>query len=290
MSIIQRILDTKAAGHPLSQSVYQSLFGELPILIITHETGSAAISLQGAQLLFWRSANQSTPVIWLSENALFKKGTAIRGGIPVCWPWFGKLGDPGHGFARIVDWKIDSINENSHGVSVVLSLSNNQQTAPYFSKAFDVQLKIDLGHTCQVELSCRGDFDATSALHTYFGIDDIENVIITGLGDHYEERTQVENKPKISGQLNFSQEVDRIYTQAETHIMIKDGKRTIRLTNINAHDVVTWNPWAEKSKTTTDLGENSYKKMVCAETCRINHTLKLSPSDYTTYGFKVELI
>lgn len=204
MSIFKDILNNSVSEKSISPSVQQTTFGELPILVIKHKICSAAVSLQGAHLLFWQPITESTPVIWLSQKAIFKHGKAIRGGVPVCWPWFGKLGDPMHGFARIVEWTLDSCKEDENGVELVLSLTNNQQTQAFFTKPFNVWLTIHLGKTCQITLSCQGDFEATSALHTYFGVNNIANVVVKGLGKTYEERLAVVNKPAIEGQLTLS--------------------------------------------------------------------------------------
>ena len=290
MSIVNNILDNGLSAASISPSVKQSDFGELPILTVNHKTCTAAISLQGAHLLFWQPSTEASPVIWLSEKTFFKKGTAIRGGVPICWPWFGQLGNPSHGFARIVEWTLDSCQEDANGVDIILSLTNNPQTESYFSKPFKVWLTIHVGNSCEITLSCQGDFEVTSALHTYFGISDIDNVIVKGLGDTYQDRLSVENKPTINGQLTFNQEVDRIYTHAENTITIDDTCRTIQLTNINASDVVTWNPWTDKAKAMADFDDQEYKKMVCVESACINQTLKLSPTQKMSYGFKIKLV
>lgn len=290
MSISKDILDSSLSGYLISSSVIQSNFNELPILIIKHKTCTAAISLQGAHLLFWQPSIELTPVIWISEKNFFKKGKAIRGGIPICWPWFGQLGNPSHGFARIVDWTLESCQENDNGVDLILSLTNNQQTSSFFSKPFNISLNLHLGNTCEVGLSCMGDFEATSALHTYFGIDNIDHVVVKGLGKYYQDHLSVENKPRTVGELTFNQEVDRIYTCADKQIIITDGNRTIQLTNINSSDVVTWNPWSEKAKAMEDFGDDEYKSMVCIETACINKLLTLSSTHKTTYGLKLELL
>lgn len=290
MSIFKDILNNSVSEKSISPSVQQTTFGELPILVIKHKICSAAVSLQGAHLLFWQPITESTPVIWLSQKAIFKHGKAIRGGVPVCWPWFGKLGDPMHGFARIVEWTLDSCKEDENGVELVLSLTNNQQTQAFFTKPFNVWLTIHLGKTCQITLSCQGDFEATSALHTYFGVNNIANVVVKGLGKTYEERLAVVNKPAVEGQLTFNQEVDRIYNNANKIITISDGDRTIQLTNTEASDVVTWNPWIDKAKSMADFADEEYQSMVCVETACINKPLKLSMMQKTTYGFKIELV
>ncbi|MFQ0996546.1 D-hexose-6-phosphate mutarotase [Gilliamella sp. CG25] len=290
MSIVNDILDNGLSAASISPSVKQSHFGELPILTVNHKTCTAAISLQGAHLLFWQPSTETSPVIWLSEKTFFKKGTAIRGGVPICWPWFGQLGNPSHGFARIVEWTLDSCKEDANGVDIILSLTNNPQTESYFAKPFKIWLTIHVGKSCEVTLSCQGDFEATSALHTYLGISDIDDVTVKGLGDTYQDRLSVENKPTINGQLTFNQEVDRIYTHAENTLTINDTSRTIELTNINASDVVTWNPWTDKAKAMADFDDQEYKKMVCVESACINQTLKLSPTQKTSYGFKIKLV
>lgn len=290
MNIYKQILASTTESKLLSSSVKQTKFGELPILVIQHKSCYAAVSLQGAHLLFWQPSTEQTPIIWLSKQSKFEKGIAIRGGVPVCWPWFGPLGTPSHGFARIVEWTLDSCNEDDNGVDLVLVLSNNQQTKPYFDKPFNVTLKIHLGKTCEVTLSCSGDFEATSALHTYFGIDNISHVVVSGLGDTYQDRLTVENKPATVGQMTFNQEVDRIYTNANTEMTINDNVRTIKLTTTNASDVVTWNPWIDKAKAMADFGDDEYQSMVCVEAGRINKPLKLSLNEQSTYGFKIELI
>ncbi|WP_085246816.1 D-hexose-6-phosphate mutarotase [Gilliamella mensalis] len=290
MSMYKAILDSSLSGVSLSSSVKQSTYGELPIVVINHKTCKAAVTLQGAHLLFWQPATEQTPVVWLSDKTNFKQGVAIRGGIPVCWPWFGQLGNPSHGFARIVEWQLDSCKEDDNGVDLILSLTNNQQTEPYCRQPFTVSLNLHLGKTCEVTLSCFADFDITSALHTYFGIDNIDHVVVKGLGETYQERLAVENKPVTVGQLTFNQEVDRIYTDASKQLTITDGIRTIRLTNTNVSDVVTWNPWINKAKAMADFGDDEYKSMVCVEAGCITKPLKSSSNKKSTYGFRIELL
>ncbi|KDN10997.1 MULTISPECIES: D-hexose-6-phosphate mutarotase [unclassified Gilliamella] len=290
MSIYKEILESSLSGVSLSPSIKQSIYGELPILVINHSTCCAAVALQGAHLLFWQPSTEQTPVVWLSNKTNFKKGVAIRGGVPVCWPWFGQLGNPSHGFARLVEWTLDSCKEDEQGVTLVLSLTNNPQTESYCSKPFSVSLNLHLGKTCEVSLSCSADFDVTSALHTYFGVDNIDSVVVKGLGEAYQERLADENKPATVGQLTFNQEVDRIYTNASNQITVTDGTRTIQLTNTNVSDIVTWNPWINKAKSMGDFGDDEYKSMVCVEAGCITKPLKLLPNKKSTYGFKIELI
>lgn len=290
MSIIKKIQASKNNEITISNSIKQISYGEHNIILINHPTCQAAVSLQGAHLLYWQPSGEKTPVIWLSEEALFKKQTPIRGGIPICWPWFGKNGDPMHGFARIVDWQLVSHKETADGIDLVLHLQSNEQTKKYWSKEFNLELSLHVGKTCSAELSSQGDFEATTALHSYFGVTDITSVVVSGLGQEYIERLAKENKPKVDGQMTFNQEVDRIYTQPENITLIKDANRTIKLTHINHSDIVTWNPWIEKAKATQDLADDSYHHFVCVETCRINKPIKSNSQQKTSYGLKIEIV
>jgi len=243
MPIIQTIKNTHDNQKTISKSVYQTTYDEHTILVITHPLSSAAISLQGAHLLYWQPKESSKPIIWLSENTLFKKGTAIRGGIPICWPWFGKVAEPAHGFARITEWQLVSCSENEDGVDILLSLKDDEQTRQHWPHTFELTLKLHLGQNCQLELASQGDFKATAALHSYFGISDISAITVSGLGDSYEERLTTINEPKVAGEMTFDQTVDRVYTHPQSISLIKDKDQTIKITHINHSDVVTWTPW-----------------------------------------------
>ncbi|MDF7670299.1 D-hexose-6-phosphate mutarotase [Orbaceae bacterium ESL0721] len=290
MSIVQAILASKKEAKSISPSVYRIQFGDLPILVIKSSICSAAISLQGAQLLFWQPSDQDQSVIWLSNSAQFQRGKAIRGGIPICWPWFANLGEPAHGFARTAMWQLDSVSENEDGVDLLLSLTNSLETDPFFTEKFTLTLALHLGESCKLTLTSEGDFDATSALHTYFDVDNIDDVVVSGLSDDYFDKVDKENRPKIKGEMQFDQEVDRIYANVENPITINDKKRVIQVTNENATDIIVWNPWGDKSISMKDMDDDGYRSMVCVETGRINRPLKLAPSVKTSYGVNITVI
>lgn len=290
MSIINAIQNTHENEKVISKSIFQIQFEEHTLLKINHPTCEAAVSLQGAHLLYWKPSGETLPVVWLSEKTFFKKEIAIRGGIPICWPWFSNVGTPSHGFARIVDWELSSFSENTTGVELVLSLKNNNDTKKYWPHTFTLELKLHLGNTCKAELSCSGDFEITSALHTYFGIDDILAINVTGLGESYLEKLPTPNEPKVIGEVTFDQEVDRVYKTPEAVSLIKDTYRTIKISHHNHSDVVTWNPWIEKSKSITDLADDSYHQFVCVETCRINKPIKSTAQKQSTYSVEIEVV
>lgn len=289
MSIIQAIEQTENNAKSISASVTQIRFNEHTLLKIDHPKCQAAISLQGAHLLYWQPVNTPTPVIWLSNKTLFKKGTAIRGGIPICWPWFANVSSPSHGFARIVDWQMSQVTETAEGVEIVFTLRNNQDTQQYWPHAFELTMTFKLGTNCEAHLSCSGDFEATSALHTYFGVDDISSVTISGLGDNYHEKLSTVNPPKVIGQMTFDQEVDRIYSAAMPETLITDSHRTIKVSHINNSDVVVWNPWVERAQAMNDLDDDSYQHFVCVETCRVTKPIQSTSTEKTHFALKVEV-
>lgn len=289
MSIIQSIQDCHHQLKSVSKHINQVHYDEHQLLVIAHPLCQAAISLQGAHLLYWQPTNEDIPVVWLSEKALFKKGKAIRGGMPVCWPWFGNTLTPAHGFARTTDWHLKNVAETEEGVELVLSLRENDTTLQVWPHKFDLEMKFQLGKTCKAELMCRGDFSATSALHTYYGVSDINSIRVDGLGDNYVEKLSTVNLPKVTGEMTFNQEVDRIYTHPASVNHIIDGHRKIKINHFSHSDVVVWNPWADKSKAMNDLEDNSYQYFVCVETCRIHHPIMLTEQQFAHYGVEISI-
>lgn len=301
MSIINQITSTKTEYKELSASISQITYDELPVLLIQHKTCQAAVTLHGAHILYWQPSTQTSPVVWLSDDAIFKNGVAIRGGIPICWPWFGnfypdelKKHDatdlPMHGLVRTLTWQLKSYQEDDHGVDLVLSLSSSNQTMTIWPHEFELEAVIHLGETCALTLNATGDFVSTAALHSYFGVSDIAQVTVTGLGGDYIERLNTQNEPKKAGEMNFNQEVDRIYTQPESTSLIHDNHRTIKVEHINSTDVVTWNPWIAKTKTLKDMPDESYKEMVCVESCRINKPVTSKNNKGVVLGVVISVI
>lgn len=291
MQLIQELLSRAKRGDRLSPSISQITYGELPILVIDHPLCQAAIALQGAHLLFWQPAHTTSPVIWLSEQAQFVAGKAIRGGVPICWPWFNKLGgQPSHGFARISEWQRMSYFEDENGVELVLQLKDSEATRQIWDYAFTLQLVIKLSSTCQLLLQSFGDFTATGALHSYFGVEQIGDVRLSGLGETYQESLATENPPQIAGQLRIDQPVDRIYTHAEASSLLEEPQRKINITHIGATDVVVWNPWQQGAQAMTDMADDGYQTMLCVESARITQPMLNKQDASNQLGVLIEVI
>ena len=162
----------------------------LVIAEINNPQASAAICLQGAHLMTWKPKSQAVPVIWLSRDAKLAAGKSIRGGAPVCWPWFGahatETAFPGHGFARTVPWQVvESGNEPGGATRLTLRLLESDKTRQQWPHPCNLDLTVIVGDTLRMELTTENtgtsDFEIGEALHTYFQIGDIGAVHVTGL-------------------------------------------------------------------------------------------------------------
>ena len=265
---------------------------ELTLLRVSNTHADALIALQGAQVLEF-CAKDKRPLLWLSELAEFKRGQSIRGGIPVCWPWFGDIkrnpelvqrmtrGEnlPAHGLVRNQDWTLESITETADHTHITLSYSIWAATQTEWPHNASVRLTISIGRNLRLQLTSRNDspepLTITQALHTYFPVSDSRQVKITGLEqtryidtlDGWREQTQ-------SGSVEFSSETDRIYFGVPESIELVDRgwQRRIALrarpssSSTNSNSAIVWNPWIEKSKRLSQFADDAWQRMVCIET------------------------
>ncbi|NRN27609.1 D-hexose-6-phosphate mutarotase [Photorhabdus heterorhabditis] len=258
----------------ISPSISQRNMDELPLIVISHPKVRGAISLQGAHLISWQPKDQE-PGLWLSKKTSFKAGTAIRGGVPICWPWFGSAGTPSHGFARILPWEFSAHNEHENGVILTFTLRDNEYTHKLWPYDFTLIARFKLSDTCEVELETYGNYQATCALHTYLNVSDINQISISGLGKHYIDTITGKEQYTAEEYLIFNDRIDRIYTEPEDFSLIRDKslRRTIEIHHYHHSDIVCWNPGAELSGNMKDICNEDYKNMVCVETARINKPL-----------------
>ncbi|AZS49655.1 D-hexose-6-phosphate mutarotase [Entomomonas moraniae] len=290
--LIEQILNS-----PIKQQISSALslvtFGELSLLVVKHKACEAIISLQGAQLLHWQPTQANTRVIWLSEKTLFTKHNPIRGGVPICWPNFADFGEPFHGFARLLDWKLIETKEEDDGVRLKLQLTNSDETNHYIGQSFSLELTLELSSdSCGLQLQMQAEnLMVTSALHSYFNVSNISNILITGLGVDYQERFITGKIPQKEGQLTINEMVDRIYTSPDPMTIINDIHHSIHINHLNASDLVVWNPWHKKCQLIHDMDADGYKTMVCVETARITEPVQcLMNQPPITLGFIIELI
>ena len=278
----------------LSDAVTICEYQGIKIVRINHAQAEAGISLHGGHLIWFKPQGEDD-VIWLSEKAEFDTSKAIRGGIPVCWPWFGKAATPSHGFARNSMWTLHEHRENEHGVIVALTLSDSEQTRAIWPHKFHNMLTFEIGKTLKVSLTStntdESEWRFSGALHTYFNVEDIRHTQISQMGAEYQDSTQAEKLCHGGKLLNFDSEVDRVYTQPEPTVIIHDQqKRQIAVTNGGHNAAVIWNPWQALSESMADMADNSYETMVCVEsTIHNSQSITLAPGESHTLTTEVAI-
>ncbi|PWC20749.1 D-hexose-6-phosphate mutarotase [Brenneria roseae subsp. roseae] len=261
----------------ITPTISQRQLDQLPAIVVEHPQVRAAVTLQGAHLLRWQPTNEA-PVLWLSDNTPFTEHVAIRGGVPICFPWFGPFAEPNHGFARLLPWEFTSHSEDGDGVQLAFTLRDNEQTRAVWPHEFTLIARFHLGKECRIELEAHGDYSITSALHTYFEIGDISKISISGLGEQFIDKVNQGKLSTAQGDLVFTDRTDRIYTHPQSISVINDPalQRTIEVHHTHHSDVVSWNPGAELSHTISDMTDDGYKTFVCVETARINQPFTAS--------------
>lgn len=258
------------------QLVFTSGVGGLTIAEISNAHARAAIALHGAHILSFQPHRQQ-PVLWLSESSHFEIGQAIRGGIPVCWPWFAAHPSdptkPSHGFARTTLWTVAGSNVLPDGSTQLrLKLLDSTATNALWPHAFRLELMITVGPALHVDLTIHnpgdGPFVCTGALHSYFSVSDIANVTVLGLADVvYLDKVDHDGRKTQQGPIAITAETDRIYLDTTADCLIVDSgwQRRIRVAKQGSRTTVVWNPWIEKSRRMADFGDEEYHGMVCVE-------------------------
>lgn len=252
--------------------------GDFPYIQVTNNHGTARISVYGGQVVSFKPTGADQDLLFLSENAYYKPGKAIKGGIPVCWPWFGPdpagQGRPSHGFARNRLWQVKATAALPSGeTQVILGFGDTEDTRALWPYAFDLALEITVGAVLKLALVSRnmGDrpFEITQALHTYFSIGDITQTTVLGLeGTSYIDKVDGGQVKSQRGAVAIASEVDRIYQGVPQELVINDGglNRRIHITASGSKSAVVWNPWSEISATMADLEDHDYTRLLCVET------------------------
>jgi D-hexose-6-phosphate mutarotase len=245
---------------------------------INNGLGTARLCLQGAHVVSYTPANQAVPLVWVSDEAIFAPGKSIRGGVPVCWPWFGphatERGFPGHGFARTVMWEVLSSSSLPGGATrLTLSLIADELTRAQWPHDTSVELTVTVSSSLELSLATtnKGPVQVKlgEAFHTYFRIGDIGQVQITGLDNTaYLDKVGEHCRRTQEAAIRFGGETDRVYVDTGAVCAIVDDqlKRRIVIRKTGSRSTVVWNPWREKADSMGDLGKDGWRRMVCVET------------------------
>jgi glucose-6-phosphate 1-epimerase len=283
---------------PPSVSIVEEIPG-YPIVIVAHPMASGRIALNGAHLMEW-TPKAAKPVLFMSPDAVLEPEKAIRGGIPICWPWFGAHPTddtkPPHGFVRNLMWSIGKVTENLTGVTLEFRLADSDASLPFWQHRFALRLEIKMGAMLSVDLKIKNtgtsEWSMTGALHTYLCVDDVREAAVMGLDDSYyvESRLSPE-RIEQSGPVYFDQEVDRLYESRDTvRLMDRVGRRTVVVDKGGSRATVVWNPWIEKSRRLSDLPDDAYLHFVCIEAANAGHQIvRLEPGEEHTLSQRLRL-
>ena len=252
--------------------------GGFPIIEINNEHATAKISVYGGQILSFKPASQTEDVMFLSSQAYYQSGKAIKGGTPVCWPWFGPdpeaKGRASHGLARNRMWQVrDIVSAQDGSTKVTLGLVSTSETKEIWDYNFDFAIAFTVGKDLNIDLITKNtgsqSFDITQALHTYFKVGDINRVSVLGLADKdYIDKVDSGKQKTQSDTITFSEECDRIYLDVPSKLTIEDKalNRQIVVTASNSKTAIVWNPWSDIAANMADLGNDDYQNFVCVET------------------------
>jgi D-hexose-6-phosphate mutarotase len=252
--------------------------GDLKLLRIENEFAKCALFPEHGGHVAEFAPTGEQDILWLSEKSCFETGKPIRGGIPICWPWFGAhptdSEKASHGFARIAKWTLDAVEELESGeTAVVMSLTDDETTLKNWPHPFKLVHRVVIGKSLKLELTTTNTgtapFEISQALHTYFNVADIAKIAVSGLDGVEYVDTIDGNATKIqNGPVTFSSEVDRVYLDTTAECLIGDPNmnREIRVSKKGSASTVVWNPWIAKAAKMADFGDDEYKGMVCVET------------------------
>lgn len=245
---------------------------------ITTAHATARISTYAGQVLSFKPNNSEQDVLFVSKQAFYTEGKAIKGGVPVCWPWFGPdhkdLGRPGHGYVRNRQWQVtDSEALGNGGVRLVLSPDLTDVDETLRDDKLSLSIQIDVGQSLEIRLITVNEDDhevaLSQALHTYFKVADISQAQVLRLaGCSYVDKMDGGAIKQQAGDVVITEEVDRIYNNVPPELIIEDDVlgRSIVIRSIGSNSAVVWNPWEKTASNMADLGDDEYQAMLCVET------------------------
>lgn len=295
-------------SHPLVQAELPSSVrvgpggGGLPRVTVSTPGGGAEVYLHGATVTAWTPDGEQ-PVLWLSRASELSAGAAIRGGVPICFPWFGvHAGDPGaprHGFARLADWALVEAADAPDGTRLAFRLTDSAATrGSAWPHRFEATYRVTVGQALGLALEVVNlDEDAVTfeqALHSYFAVRDVRDVTVTGLeqASYLDQLAGPEPLPPSGAPLRLTAETDRIYLDPAPSVTIQDPgfERFITISGTGSRATVVWNPWAEKARALRDLADDEWPQMLCVETCNVRAAgVRLGPGDRHTMTATIQV-
>lgn len=262
--------------------------GQRALQLSGPDGSEAVILLQGAHVVSWKAAG-GVERLFLSEKALYRPGVAVRGGMPVIFPQFANCGPlPKHGFARVQEWILRSVDTTATDALLVLALESNASTRDIWPFDFVLELSVRLSDQhLDVELAVSNTGDRamsfTSALHTYLSTEDLSRVGLEGLqGSRYRDSISQTEHTDREGVLRIGGELDRIYFNVGHPVVLRCPGSVMNATQVSQvgfEDVVVWNPGPEQSAALADMPNDGWRRMICIEASKIGLPVQLVPGE-----------
>ena len=282
--------------------------GELNCWRISSDRAELLIAQQGAQVLSYQQVGEP-PLLWLSDQAIFRQGKSVRAGVPVCWPWFGNLQRnpeavqamyqgtpaPAHGLARTRDWQLLGIEEVGETLRIEFELPEARGDLPGWPHDVELKLVVEMGVDLTLSLTSRnmGNTPVTisQALHSYFAVSDVRQARVEGVdGLGYIETLANWEQRQQQGALMFAGETDRIYLNTPQTLSIVDPhwNRRITLASSGSRSAVIWNPWTERAKELADMADDGWQRMLCIETANVwDDLVELKPGHSSSLAVRI---
>ena len=253
--------------------------GGLPMVRVATPLATGEMYLHGAHATSWKPAG-AEEVVFLSSRSRWEDGQAIRGGIPVCFPWFRAKSDdphaPAHGFVRTKAWQLESILQRGDAISVSMFTQSDESTKRWWPADFRLVHRATFGTELQLELEVTNTGTTAvrfqEALHTYHRVGHVETARLHGLDEvRYLDNTDSNREKVQHGDVVIASQTDRAYLTAQPEVELEDPTlhRRIQIAKENSATTVVWNPWVEGARALADLGDDEWTQMFCVEASNV---------------------
>lgn len=238
----------------------------------------------------WAPAGEPD-VVWTSAHSAWARGVPIRGGVPLCFPWFGPhpTGDgPPHGLVRVQPWSLTGWTHAGDDAVLTFALTAAAPDADggRFGLHYTVTVGAHLTLALEVTSTGTGPLRFEEALHTYLAVSDVRETTILGLGDldRLDRRTGYRTRTPADAHLHMVGETDHLYSRPGAVTVVDwQGQRALHVASRGSANAVVWNPWADRAATIPDLGDDEWSQLVCVETCNVaDAAIVLAPGESHT--------
>ena len=262
--------------------------GGLQKILVRCPNAAGEMYLHGAHVTSWKPAGKEE-VLFLSSQSRWEDGRAIRGGVPVCFPWFADKADdpkaPAHGVVRTKAWQLESIAQAEDGVRVSMITESGEDTKRWWPGDFHLAYRATFGSELQLELAAtntgKTPWRFEEALHAYYRVGDIAKARVAGLGTiEYIDKTDSNRRKIQNGEIAIVSETDRVYLNTSGAVELDDPvlRRRTLVAKENSRTTVVWNPWVQKAHALADFADDEWMHMVCIETSNVSDlAVELAP-------------